>query len=61
MVKKCKKCRVPLEGVRYRIIAKPLFGIKPGKNGCCNKCESSLKKTSVKRSNKLNKKRRNKK
>jgi hypothetical protein len=42
MVKKCKKCKVPLEGFGYKFIARPIFGVKPGKNGCCNKCEVKL-------------------
>ena len=44
MVKKCKKCKVPLEGFSYKLIARPLFGVKPGKNGCCNKCENKITK-----------------
>ena len=45
MIKKCEKCHVPLEGWRYKYIAKPLMGILPGKKkGLCNKCENkSLK------------------
>lgn len=41
MVKKCLKCGVPLEGFLYKIIAKPIFRIKPSekKEGYCNKCE----------------------
>ena len=31
MINKCKICGVPLEGFGYRLIARPLFGIKPGK------------------------------
>lgn len=37
--KKCKKCGVPLEGFLYKIIARPFFGIRPEKDGLCNKCE----------------------
>jgi hypothetical protein len=39
--KKCKKCRVPLEGFMYNIIAKRLFGVRPSKKkkNLCNKCE----------------------
>jgi len=37
--KKCIRCGVPLEGWGYKLIAKSLFGIKPGKKGLCNKCE----------------------
>ena len=42
MVKKCKSCGVPLEGIGYRMIAGLLFGVKPSiKNkGLCNKCEN---------------------
>jgi len=41
MAKKCIKCGVPLEGLMYKIIAKPIFGVKPSKKkkGLCNKCE----------------------
>ena len=40
-IKKCKKCKVPLEGFLYKIIAKPLFGIRPStkKADMCNKCD----------------------
>lgn len=39
MVKKCEKCKVPLEGWRFKYIVKPFIGIVPvkGKN-ICNKC-----------------------
>ena len=42
MVKKCKKCGVPLEGFLYNLIAKPLFGVIPSqkKPELCNKCEN---------------------
>ncbi len=44
MVNKCQKCGVPLEGWRYKFIASPLFGIKPGKKeNICNKCEAKKK------------------
>ncbi len=44
MVQKCKKCGVPLEGLGYKLVARPLFGIKPGKKkGICNKCEAKRK------------------
>jgi len=38
---KCVQCKVPLSGFLYKIIAKPLFGVKPSKKkkGYCNKCE----------------------
>ena len=41
MAKKCIKCGVPLEGFMYKIIAKPIFCVRPSqkKKGLCNKCE----------------------
>ena len=41
MTKKCKKCKVPLEGFLYRLIAKALFGVRPSTKDpeLCNKCE----------------------
>jgi hypothetical protein len=41
MVKKCKRCGVPLEGIGYRLVAGLFFGVKPStkKKGLCNKCE----------------------
>jgi len=41
MAKKCKKCKVPLEGFLYRLIAKTLFGVWPSAKDSelCNKCE----------------------
>jgi len=41
-MKRCKKCKVPLEGFMYNIIAKKLFKILPSKKkkGLCNKCEN---------------------
>jgi len=41
MVKKCKKCKVPLEGVLYRLIAAKIFGVRPSAKDpdLCNKCE----------------------
>jgi hypothetical protein len=41
MIKKCKKCKVPLEGFLYRLIAKTLFGVLPSTKDpeLCNKCE----------------------
>ena len=41
MVRKCKKCKVPLEGFLYRLIAKTLFGVRPSAKDpeLCNKCE----------------------
>jgi hypothetical protein len=45
MVKKCEKCKVPLEGIGYRFIARPLFGVRPGKKkNICNKCEDKKQK-----------------
>lgn len=40
-MKRCNKCKVPLEGFLYRWIASKLFGIKPSKKDpeLCNKCE----------------------
>ncbi|VVB78416.1 Uncharacterised protein [uncultured archaeon] len=44
MVNRCKKCNVPLEGLGYKIIARPLFGVRPGKNkNVCNKCENKTR------------------
>jgi len=42
MTKKCKKCKVPLEGLLYRIIAAKLFGVHPSEKDpeLCNKCEN---------------------
>ncbi|MFA5119179.1 MAG: hypothetical protein WC695_10125 [Candidatus Omnitrophota bacterium] len=42
MSKKCRKCKVPLEGLLYRLIAKTLFGVRPSTNDpeLCNKCEN---------------------
>ena len=41
MGKKCKKCKVPLEGFLCRLIAKTLFGVRPSAKDpeLCNKCE----------------------
>jgi len=41
MTKKCKKCKVPLEGFFYRLIAKALFGVRQSDKDpeLCNKCE----------------------
>ena len=38
-MKKCAKCRVPLEGILAKI--SKIFGVKPSakKEGVCNKCE----------------------
>jgi hypothetical protein len=46
MNKKCKECGVPLDGFMYKLIAKPIFRVKPSlkKKGLCNKCDGkSLK------------------
>ena len=42
MPKKCKKCKVPLEGLLYRMIAARIFGVRPSMKdpGLCNKCEN---------------------
>jgi len=42
MKQKCKKCGVPLEGFLYKLIARPIFGVKQSikKKGLCNKCEN---------------------
>lgn len=42
MTKKCKKCKVPLEGFLYRLIASKIFGVRiSAKNPeLCNKCEN---------------------
>jgi len=39
-MKRCKKCKVPLEGFGYKTIGK-LFKLKPStkKPGYCNKCD----------------------
>jgi len=41
MAKKCKKCKVPLEGFLYRVIANRVFGVRPSEKNSelCNKCE----------------------
>jgi len=41
MAKKCKKCKVPLEGFLYKWVASKLFGISPSTKEpeLCNKCE----------------------
>lgn len=40
-MKRCKKCKVPLEGFLYRWIASRLFGVKPSEKDAelCNKCD----------------------
>ncbi len=42
MPKKCRKCKVPLEGFLYKWIPLKLFGVKPSikEPGVCNKCEA---------------------
>ncbi|MDD5422669.1 MAG: hypothetical protein WC592_05975 [Candidatus Omnitrophota bacterium] len=39
-MKRCKRCKVPLEGFLYRMIAAKLFGIRPSDKDAdiCNKC-----------------------
>lgn len=41
MAKKCEKCGVPLQGIMYKLIAKPIFRIKHSEKNpkLCNKCE----------------------
>ena len=41
MAKRCRSCKVPLEGVMYKLIASRLFGIRPSAKDpeLCNKCE----------------------
>jgi len=41
-MKRCARCKVPLEGFMYKIIAKGLFKVEPSKRkkGLCNKCEN---------------------
>lgn len=43
MGKKCKSCKVPLEGIMYKWIASKLFGIRPSSKDpqICNKCEAA--------------------
>ncbi|HBH46858.1 MAG TPA: hypothetical protein DDX47_05865 [Candidatus Jacksonbacteria bacterium] len=40
-MKNCQKCKVPLEGWRFKL-AHALFGIVPSTKepDCCNKCEA---------------------
>ena len=40
MANRCRKCKVPLEGMMYKIASK-LFGVRPSAKdaGLCNKCE----------------------
>jgi hypothetical protein len=47
MAKKCKKCKVPLEGLLYNLIASKIFGICPSSKDpeLCNKCEDNIKET----------------
>jgi len=41
MGKRCKKCKVPLKGFLYWLIASKLFGLRPSIKDpeLCNKCE----------------------
>lgn len=43
MGKKCKLCKVPLEGIMYKWIASKLFGVRPSAKDpqICNKCEAA--------------------
>ncbi|KKT35410.1 MAG: hypothetical protein UW24_C0009G0009 [Parcubacteria group bacterium GW2011_GWA2_44_12] len=47
-MKKCTKCKIPLDGIMYKI-SSALFGIRPSekKEGVCNKCECKEDKTDV--------------
>ena len=40
MVKRCRKCKVPLEGFLYWLIASKLFGLQPSMKEpeMCNNC-----------------------
>ena len=41
MAKICRKCKVPLEGFLYWLIASKVFGLRPSLKDpdLCNKCE----------------------
>ena len=41
MGKQCKICKVPLEGMMYRLITSKIFGVRPSAKDpqICNKCE----------------------
>ena len=41
MGKRCRKCKVPLEGFLYWLIASKMFGLQPSTKDpeLCNKCE----------------------
>ena len=45
MLKRCKKCKVPLEGIMYKLIALKIFGVKPLAKDpeLCNKCEGKYR------------------
>jgi len=42
MARRCRKCKVPLEGIMYKLIAATIFGVRPSKKDpeLCNKCEA---------------------
>ena len=42
MGKRCKNCKVPLEGFMYKWVASKLFGIRPSSKDrdLCNKCDA---------------------
>lgn len=46
MAKRCRVCKVPLEGFMYKLIARVLFGVKPSEKDAdlCNKCEDKSNK-----------------
>ena len=41
MARRCKKCKVPLEGIMYKLVTSTIFGIRPSEKDpeLCNKCE----------------------
>lgn len=43
MTKRCKKCKVPLEGFLYKVIARGVLGVRPSEKDpeLCNKCEKN--------------------
>jgi hypothetical protein len=43
MAKRCRKCKVPLEGFLYWLIASKIFGLRPSAKDpeLCNKCEDN--------------------
>ncbi len=55
MAKRCRKCKVPLEGFLYRFIAAKIFGLRPSIkdpelcNNCGDKKELPWKTVEIKR------------